>query len=222
MKILIVDDTTFMRATIRQMIEQEGQYTIYEADNGAEAVNKYKLFNPDLVLMDISMPIMDGIEAVTLIRKLDPTADILMCSLQGQRNSVMRAIQAGARGFLLKPLQKEKLYAELETSRKIATAHKVKSNSNDPLQTPEWDASTSKELDALIQQTYNELEGITLDLMAKNPSEDYLKGVQRGYLEARREIAMNMLRMSMSIEVIKQCVELNEEDLNAFRKAYRL
>lgn len=220
MKILIVDDTTFMRATIRQMLEQEGQHTLYEAENGLEAVQKYKLFKPDLVLMDISMPAMDGIEAVEHIRRLDPTADILMCSLQGQRASVMKAIQAGARGFLLKPLKAEKLYQELDTSRKLLQS-KAKATPIGEGQ-PEWPTDLATDLDALIAKTYQDLEGIHLDLLQKNPSEDYLKGVQQGYLEARKEIAMNMLRLSLSIEVIKQCVEISDEELEAFRRAYRL
>lgn len=220
MKILIVDDTTFMRATLKQMLEQDDKHTIYEAETGLEAIQKYKINKPDLVLMDISMPAMDGIEAVEHIKRLDPTADILMCSLQGQRGSVMKAIQAGARGFLLKPVKQDKLFSELETSRKIL-ANKQKQQV-DVTAEPSWPSDLSSQLDEMIAKTYQELEDIHIDLLEKNPSEDYLKGVQRGYLEARKEIAMNMLRMSMGIEVIKQCVELTDEDLEAFRKAYRL
>ncbi len=220
MRILVVDDTTFMRATIRQLLEHEGQHAIFESDNGLDALTKYRIHKPDLVIMDISMPVMDGIEAVSHIRKIDPSADILICSLQGQRASVMQAIQAGARGFLLKPINKEKLYAELETSKKIATTKQ--SHVVDKGLSKEQESANLSALDALIAQTYEELEGVTLDLMEKNPSEDYLKGIKRGYLEARREIAINMVRLSLNVEVIKKCVELSDEDLDAFVKAYRL
>lgn len=219
MRILIVDDTAFMRATVRQMIEHEGDHQLYEAENGVEAIQKYKLFKPDLVIMDISMPLMDGIEAVKHIKSIDPNADILICSLQGQRSNVMKAIQAGARGFLVKPIKSDKLYVELEASRKIATQRHLENRSTDQLK---FDDSKLSDLDKLIAQTYQEMSEVTQMILEKNPSEDYLKGVERGYLEARREITMNMLRMSIGIEVIKQCVEISEEDLEAFQKAYRL
>ena len=220
MRILIVDDTTFMRVTLRKLLEDEGPHTLYESDNGFDAIRKYKVYKPDLVIMDISMPVMDGIDAVIKIREIDPSADILICSLQGQRSSVMKAIQAGARGFLLKPINKDKLYSELETSKKIAFT-KHPSGTSDTTGSSGTSGDLS-DIDALIAETYAELEGVTLDLMEKNPSEDYLRGVTRGYLEARRELAVNMLRLSLSIEVIKQCVEISDADLETFKKSYRI
>lgn len=219
MRILIVDDTAFMRATVRQMIEHEGAHQIFEAENGVEAVQKYKIYKPDLVIMDISMPLMDGIEAVSHIKSMDPNADILICSLQGQRSNVMKAIQAGARGFLVKPIKADKLYAEIETSRHIADQRRLEKRSAEDVVV---DDDKLSELDQLIAKTYQDMTEVTQMILEKNPSEDYLKGVERGYLEARREITMNMLRMSLGIEVIKQCVEISDADLEAFKKAYRI
>ncbi|MOA48760.1 Chemotaxis protein CheY [compost metagenome] len=82
-----------------------GHEVVFEAANGKEAVDRYRAYQPDLVTMDISMPVMEGIQAVKEIRKLDPKANIVMCSAMGQRNLIIEAIQSGAKDFIIKPFQ---------------------------------------------------------------------------------------------------------------------
>ena len=95
--ILIVDDAAFMRMMIKDILTKNGFHVSGEAENGVIAVEKYSELNPDLVIMDITMPEMDGIEAVKRIKQTDSSARIIMCSAMGQQAMVIDSIQAGAR-----------------------------------------------------------------------------------------------------------------------------
>ncbi|MFA5536302.1 MAG: response regulator [Bacillota bacterium] len=108
-RILIVDDAAFMRMMIKDILVKNGFEVVGEAENGAVAVSLFKELKPDLVTMDITMPEMDGITAVKKIRETDPSARIIMCSAMGQQMMVMEAIQAGARDFIVKPFQQERV-----------------------------------------------------------------------------------------------------------------
>lgn len=108
-KILIVDDAAFMRMMIRDILTKNGYEVAGEAENGLKAVERYKEEKPDLVIMDITMPEMDGIEAVRQIKSADPNAKIIMCSAMGQQAMVIEAIQAGARDFIVKPFQADRV-----------------------------------------------------------------------------------------------------------------
>jgi len=108
-RILIVDDTLFMRVKLRGLLEKWGQQVVGEGANGREAVEKYKELQPDLVLMDITMPEMDGIAALKEIRAFDAKANVIMVSALGQESFVMEAVRSGARNYLVKPLQDNKL-----------------------------------------------------------------------------------------------------------------
>ncbi|MEN6462287.1 MAG: response regulator [Syntrophomonas sp.] len=105
--VLVVDDAMFMRHTIKQMLENSDYDVIGEADNGMNALIQYKELRPDFVTMDITMPDIDGIGAVQLIKRVDPNAKIVMMSAMGQEGMVREAIVAGARGFLVKPFKQE-------------------------------------------------------------------------------------------------------------------
>ncbi|GAQ26244.1 response regulator [Tepidanaerobacter syntrophicus] len=107
--ILIVDDAAFMRMMIKDILTKNGYQVSGEAENGAVAVQAYNELKPDLVIMDIAMPEMDGIEAVKKIKAIDPSAKIIMCSAMGQQAMVIDAIQAGARDFVVKPFQPERV-----------------------------------------------------------------------------------------------------------------
>ncbi len=115
-KVLIVDDAAFMRMMIKDILEKNGFEVVGEANNGIKAVEIYKKEKPDVVTMDITMPDMDGIEAVKEIRAFDPGAKIIMCSAMGQQTMVMDAIRAGARDFIVKPFQPDRV---LEAIRKV-------------------------------------------------------------------------------------------------------
>ncbi|MBI6872739.1 response regulator [Clostridium aciditolerans] len=115
-KILIVDDAAFMRMMIKDILEKNGFQIVGEANNGLKAVELYKKEKPDVVTMDITMPDMDGIEAVKEIKAFDPAAKIIMCSAMGQQTMVMDAIKAGARDFIVKPFQPDRV---LEAIKKI-------------------------------------------------------------------------------------------------------
>ena len=102
--ILICDDAAFMRMMIKDILTKNGYNVAGEAENGMKAVEKFKEVNPDLVLMDITMPEMDGIQALKEIKKLDGGAKVIMCSAMGQQAMVIESIQAGAKDFIVKPL----------------------------------------------------------------------------------------------------------------------
>lgn len=108
-RIFIVDDATFMRMMLKDILLQNGYLIVGEAENGRSAVEKYRELKPDLTIMDITMPEMDGITAVKEIKKLDPNANIIMCSAMGQQTMVIDAIQAGARDFLVKPFHPDRV-----------------------------------------------------------------------------------------------------------------
>ncbi len=115
-RVLIVDDATFMRMMVKDILEKNGYEVIGEANNGIKAVELYKAENPDIVTMDITMPEMDGIEAVKQIKAFDPSAKIVMCSAMGQQSMVMDAIKAGAKDFIVKPFQADRV---LEAIKKV-------------------------------------------------------------------------------------------------------
>lgn len=108
-RILIVDDAAFMRMMIKDILSKNGYEIAGEAENGARAIEKYKELTPDLVIMDITMPEVDGIQAVKEIRKSNPDSKIIMCSAMGQQAMVIESIQAGARDFIVKPFQAERV-----------------------------------------------------------------------------------------------------------------
>jgi two-component system chemotaxis response regulator CheY len=108
-KILITDDALFMRVTLKNILTSNGYEVAGEASNGQEAVDKYTALSPDLVLMDITMPIMDGITACRTIKAKHPDAKVVMCTAMGQKNMVIEAIQAGAKDFIVKPFQPDRV-----------------------------------------------------------------------------------------------------------------
>ncbi|CAM5788231.1 MULTISPECIES: response regulator [Brevibacillus] len=108
-KVLIVDDAAFMRMMIKEILSKNGYSVVGEASDGAQAVEKYKELGPDLVTMDITMPEMDGISALKEIKKIDPNARVIMCSAMGQQAMVIDAIQAGAKDFIVKPFQADRV-----------------------------------------------------------------------------------------------------------------
>ncbi|SUY47510.1 response regulator containing CheY-like receiver domain and AraC-type DNA-binding domain [Clostridium putrefaciens] len=113
-KVLIVDDAAFMRMMIKDILEKNGFEVVGEASNGIKAVEMYKKERPDVVTMDITMPDMDGIEAVKNIRQFDSSAKIIMCSAMGQQTMVMDAMRAGARDFIVKPFQVDRVLEALK------------------------------------------------------------------------------------------------------------
>ena len=112
-KILVVDDAAFMRMRASKLLTDNG-YEVIEAENGLDAVEKYKAERPDLVIMDITMPVMDGIEAVKAIKSFDPDATIIMCSALGQQAMVINAVRAGAKDFIVKPFQPDRILATVK------------------------------------------------------------------------------------------------------------
>lgn len=108
-RILIVDDAAFMRMMIKDILEKNGYEVVGEAQDGAQAVEKFKELRPDLVTMDITMPEMDGIAALKKIREIDANAKVIMCSAMGQQAMVIDAIKAGAKDFIVKPFQADRV-----------------------------------------------------------------------------------------------------------------
>ncbi|MCI9377029.1 MAG: response regulator [Eubacterium sp.] len=114
--ILVCDDAAFMRMMIKDILTKNGYNIAGEAENGLKAVEKYNETKPDLVLMDITMPEMDGIQALKKIKEMDPAAKVVMCSAMGQQAMVIEAIQSGAKDFIVKPFQAERV---LEAVKKV-------------------------------------------------------------------------------------------------------
>lgn len=114
--ILLVDDAAFMRMMLKDILTKNGYNVVGEAENGARAVEKYKELRPSLVIMDITMPEMDGIAAAKAIRGEDGNALIIMCSAMGQQAMVIDAITAGAKDFIVKPFQADRV---IEAVKKV-------------------------------------------------------------------------------------------------------
>ena len=114
--ILMVDDSKTSRKILRQLFEGAGHTIVGEASNGEEGFIKFKELKPDLVTMDITMPDMDGITALKAIKQCDPSAKVIMCSAMGQQAMVVESIQAGARDFIVKPFQKDRV---IEAIKKV-------------------------------------------------------------------------------------------------------
>lgn len=112
--VLIVDDAAFMRMMLKDILGKNGYEIVGEAENGQVAIDKYKELNPDLVTMDITMPEMDGISAVKKIKAMNANARVVMCSAMGQQAMVIDAIQAGARDFIVKPFQADRVLEAIQ------------------------------------------------------------------------------------------------------------
>lgn len=114
--ILVVDDAAFMRMMIKDILTKNGYTVVGEAENGVKALEKYNELKPDLVLMDITMPEKDGIQALKDIKAADSAAHVIMCSAMGQQAMVIEAIQSGAKDFIVKPFQADRV---LEAVKKV-------------------------------------------------------------------------------------------------------
>jgi len=112
-RVLIVDDLLFMRTAMRRIIENGGLIVSGEAENGSRAITVYSKIKPDVVLMDITMPVMDGIQALRRIISLYPEARIIMCSSLGQNKYIMKSIQYGASDFIVKPFKPERIISSI-------------------------------------------------------------------------------------------------------------
>lgn len=107
--VLIVDDTSFMRFTIRKAIEGVGHTVIGEAVDGSQAITQYFRLKPDVVILDVTLPVMDGIEALKYINSRDPEAKVIMCSAYSHVDTISKAVSYGALDFVIKPFQQERL-----------------------------------------------------------------------------------------------------------------
>lgn len=112
--VLIVDDAAFMRMTIKKMLEAHGHSMIGEAENGIEAIEQFAELKPDVVILDITMPEMNGIEALKRIKILDPNARIIICSAIGYQEMLAQAIECGAEDFIVKPFEEAHLIGAIE------------------------------------------------------------------------------------------------------------
>jgi len=108
-KVLVVDDAIFMRSLIRDIFARSPFVIAGEAENGQEAIEMYKILRPDITTMDIVMPEVDGITALKEIMKFDPQAKVIMCSALGQESLIAESIEAGAKDFIVKPFQPNKV-----------------------------------------------------------------------------------------------------------------
>ena len=112
-KVLVTDDAAFMRMMLKDILVKGGHEVVGEAENGKQAVSKYQELHPDIVTMDITMPEMDGIQALKSIKEADSAAQVVMCSAMGQQAMVLEAIQAGAKDFIVKPFDPDKVLSSI-------------------------------------------------------------------------------------------------------------
>lgn len=113
-RIMIVDDAAFMRMMLKNILAKGGYEICEEAQDGVQAVEKFVANNPDLTIMDITMPNMNGLDALKKIKSINPSAKVIMCSAMGQEAMVVDAIKAGAMDFVVKPFQGDRLLAAIE------------------------------------------------------------------------------------------------------------
>ncbi|MDN5360481.1 MAG: two-component system, chemotaxis family, chemotaxis protein CheY [Thermotogaceae bacterium] len=112
-RVLIVDDAAFMRMILKDIVTKNGYEVAGEAANGLEAIERYKELKPDVTTMDITMPEMNGIDAIKKIKEADSEAKVIVCSAMGQQAMVIDAIQAGAKDFIVKPFQHSRVIEAL-------------------------------------------------------------------------------------------------------------
>ncbi|MDC3414126.1 response regulator [Aquibacillus sp. 3ASR75-11] len=113
-KVLIVDDAAFMRMMLKDILLKHEFEVVGEAQDGLQAIDQYKELSPCLVIMDITMPEMDGITALKELKKINPEAKVIMCSAMGQQSMVVDAIQAGAKDFIVKPFQADRVMESIQ------------------------------------------------------------------------------------------------------------
>lgn len=114
-RVLIVDDAVFMRQSLKLMLEKNGYKVVGEAENGKVAIRKYKELQPDLVTMDITMPEMNGIQAIKHIKNIDRNSKVIMITALGQESFVREAVVSGASGFIVKPFKEEQVIKAIKT-----------------------------------------------------------------------------------------------------------
>ena len=120
MKVLLVDDAAFVRMSLKKILDDMALgFEYIEAGDGEDAIEKYKIYSPDLVIMDITMPKMDGITAVGRIKEIDDNAKIIMCSSMGYQEKVLDAITAGAKDFIIKPYEAVKVAKAVKAVLKL-------------------------------------------------------------------------------------------------------
>jgi two-component system, chemotaxis family, chemotaxis protein CheY len=112
-KIMIVDDAQFMRVRISKLLTGYG-YEVIEAEDGNQAVKIYQTVSPDAVLMDVTMPEKDGLQALTEIRRADPKAKVIMRTALGQESMIVQAVQAGAKDYVVKPFDPDRILTALQ------------------------------------------------------------------------------------------------------------
>lgn len=117
-KILVVDDAAFMRMMVKDALKKNGYDNLIEAADGELAVQQYKAEKPDMVIMDITMPNKDGLQALKEIRAFDPNAKVVMCSAMGQEAMVMEAIKSGAKDFIVKPFKADRIIKTVDSMLK--------------------------------------------------------------------------------------------------------
>ena len=108
-RVLIVDDAAFMRKMLSDVLAKAGHEVVGEGANGAEAVAQYQSLRPDIMTLDITMPEKDGLTALKEIMALDPSARVVMCSALGQESKVLEAVKSGAKDFVVKPFQADRV-----------------------------------------------------------------------------------------------------------------
>lgn len=113
-RILLTDDAAFMRMMLKDILTKNGHEIVGEAANGEEALTKYKEVSPDVTFMDITMPVKDGIGGLKDIMAYDPKAKVIMCSAMGQQAMVLESIQSGAKDFIVKPFQADRILEALQ------------------------------------------------------------------------------------------------------------
>lgn len=113
-QVLIVDDLPFMRSLLREVLEAGEYQVVGEAQDGRDGLIQYVVRRPDVVLLDIAMPVMDGLAALERIMRYDPRARVIMCSSMGEQEMILRAVQLGARDFIVKPFHSERVISAVE------------------------------------------------------------------------------------------------------------
>ena len=121
--ILVVDDTALGRMRVAKLLKAEG-HTVIEASNGEEAVDAYERYRPKMVIMDITMPRMDGLSALLAIRRLDPSAKVTMLTAMAERNTAIQAVKLGAKDFVMKPYDSARLLSSVRRMLEGSTTNR--------------------------------------------------------------------------------------------------
>lgn len=187
--VLVVDDTSFMRKMASDYLKQHGHTVIGEAVNGMDSIKKYQELKPELVLMDLNMPEMSGIEAIKEILKIDSEAAILVCSASNQQEEIFDALEAGAKGYLTKPFNSDNLKEAILKYAETQKNEQQETDSLDSLVSPEPNSHAEEAVSTNIELSDEE----ETPIITNEAAEETTNNIDHNHADKKEDVKVNQL-----------------------------